>query len=173
MRTKFLMAMFALTSGACAIAGLFTFEGTEPHFQADYSVVYAEATVVIPRKDHKFIADITIDIRATLMGSFDAAREPSVRTFVYSNPMISPITEVPKPKSRVVVILANKAPTRRGVDSSRIFHSNAAFMPNSRPLVVVQGFDDPVVQKIIDRLRMLHEKPNEGRSNAKGDDHQR
>jgi hypothetical protein len=118
----------------------------------DYeSVVYADITSVTER-DGKPYYPITLKIRCTLAGPYDAARFPVLTTSIVRRWQLGqpPLPAPPKVNAHVVVCLV----------SGRVpwyipYYYPAPFMPDEWPILEVTGFDDPKVTDILSRMRKI------------------
>jgi hypothetical protein len=159
MQSKLLAVVLAIASPCSARAGKEALRGTESDFWERYSVVYGEIASIEDERDLQ--ATVTLHIQATLGGSFDAARDFRVTGVIPYGGIPDSLQELPPVKSRIVAVLWKPH------GSYEVTRSPVSFMPGilRPPLVAVKGFDDPVVQKIISRLRELRKaKPPRGQS---------
>ena len=146
-----------LTAGSFAIlllafqaregfAGLETLTGVGADFWKEFSVVYAEVASVKDLGSAR--ASVTLRVRASLTGFYDAAERPVVETQLSYNPFASAIPKPPKPNDRVVAVLYRRSEGRIFIAAAQLL-----FMPDYAGLVVVKGFDDPKVGDIIRRVQ--------------------
>ena len=127
-----------------AFAGLETLTGVGPW--TEHSAVYAEVASVKDLGSAR--ASVTLRVRATLTGFYDAAEGPVLETRLSYNPFASAIRKPPKPNDRVVAVLYRRSDGRIFIEAAQCL-----YMPDYAGLVVVKGFDDPKVSAIITRLQ--------------------
>ena len=127
-----------------ALAGLGTLTGVGPW--TEHAAVYAEVASVKELGSAR--ASVTLRVRATLTGFYDAAERPVVEADLSYNPFASAIPKPPKPNDRVVAVLQRRSDGRVFIEAAQCL-----YMPDYAGLVVVNGFDDPKVADIIRRLQ--------------------
>lgn len=152
-RTTLLVAILALQPGA-ASAGIRTIYGSEQGVWTDHSAVYADITSLTDLGLGNL--GLTLRIRATLTGSFDAAECPVLKTDLHYGPKVSAIRVPPRANARVIVILRRPRNVAGALLERYIVPSDIIkFMPNEAAILEVKDFEDPNVQQIISRLREL------------------
>jgi len=154
MRRKTLIVLLLGVQPAMAVGAILTMRGLGADVWTENSAVYAEVTSV---KDlGRGHLRVTLQVHATLTGSFDAAATPLLETDLYYGAKISAIRQPPVPKGRVVVIVRRLS---HAPDIPYFIPSDfVTFMPNQTAIAPVQGFDDPKMAQIITRLRELRSR---------------
>jgi hypothetical protein len=124
------------------------------------AVIYADVTAVA--EDRPNSAVVTLEVKYTLTGPYDAARYPVLKSSIRLQSLVgamrfSSIKTPPKVNEHVVALV-------RCSPSDPAWHSRmhwsmtskfADFMPDGSAMVVVQGLDDPRVVDLMARLRKL------------------
>ncbi len=160
-KTIILVLLLALYAGA-SLAAIRTITGVEEDIWTVLSVVYADISSVANAGPAK--VDFTLQVRATLSGSYDAAAKPVLQAELRYGFLTSAIPQPPAAKTRVVVVLRRFPDGRYSVPSDFM-----TFMPNRAAIVTVAGFDDPKVAETISRLRELRSGKAEKAPGAAGD----
>ena len=148
MAAKTLIALVAAFWTLPALAGVEALFGNELGLWENHSVVYAEVVSVsiVKRGD----ARVTLAVKATLTGLLDAAEQPRLEVDLTYGIFVSAVRELPKPKSRVVVVLM-RWPNGRYMIENAFLQS----MPDKAAILEVKSFEDPKVEQIVARLREL------------------
>ena len=136
-----------------------TSTGREEAFWTDFSVVYGEIHCGLNPVTGKVA--VNLHVRATLSGSYDAAAGPLLKTDLAFGLMTSAIRYPPPPKAHAVVVLfrsPDRAFTRPPDQPYSIPGDYFTFMPNWSALQVVDGFEDPIVSRIMTKLRDIRSK---------------
>jgi hypothetical protein len=126
-----------------------TFSGKEAEVWAQY-----ELSVVVARVDRVAAGAryetgthlITMTPLATLAGLFDPSLYPEVAVATWIGEMGTSIHRAPAPGVVVIAVIGKNEGNRV------VLAENFSFMPDSCPLVVVTGLDDP---RIIETLRKI------------------
>jgi len=131
-----------------ALAGVEPLFGNELGLWENHSVVYAEVVSVSIVKRGE--ARVTLAVKATLTGLFDAAEQPRLEADLTYGIFASAVREPPKPKSRVVVVLMRWPNGRYMIQNAYL-----QFMPDKAGILEVKTFENPKVEQILARLREL------------------
>jgi len=139
---------------SAAVAGISTMRGTEEAVWTDCSVVFAEvASVTEIDLGH---VELSLHVRATLTGTYDAAANPVLDTELRYGGKISAILKPPIAKARVVVIVRRPRDRDGHLLNRYVIPSDiVTFMPNEAAMVEVKDFEDPRVRDVVTRLRQL------------------
>jgi hypothetical protein len=139
------------------------FDGSEQTLWDDRSVVLAEVasqaaseSPVETYRDRRR-AIISLDVKATIAGCLDAALDCRIAVRIAYGYPDAPIKAAPKAKSKVVAVLRRMGDGRLAVSEDYF-----GFMPDKSPILVVGGFDDPMVAQIASRLNELRTPPPAG-----------
>jgi hypothetical protein len=124
------------------------FDGYEANLWEDHSIVFAEVAAVTDVE--KYRATIDLNVKAAITGRVDPAMDSRVPFRIAYGHDGTAIKELPKAKSRVLVVLRRMSDGRLAVSDNYFL-----FMPDKSPITVVSGLDDPKVKQIISRLREL------------------
>jgi hypothetical protein len=152
MKTRIITILLFAICPRVSAAGTPLTTGETAYWTSD-SVVYAEVVSVTTVRSN--LVRLTLDVKATLAGSWEAAANPSLQSDVDIGLRDSSVEYAPSVKDRVVV-LVRKVPGF----PYRIPNDVVAYMPNYCAIVVVKSFDGPTVAKIVSRLRELRsDKP--------------
>jgi hypothetical protein len=137
---------------ACEIAegsGVGVTKGTEPGLWNAWSVIYATVTSTESINDRSDL--VTLDVKATLAGLLDPSALPKLRAEL-DRGRLATIREAPRRGDRVIVVVSPRENARYVISPRQLL-----FTPNGRGLVVVRGFDDPLVDQTITLLRIVRE----------------
>jgi hypothetical protein len=166
-KMRILVPMLLLTCIGVVYAGIETWTGEEGSGPSNtISLVYATVTAI---SDHAGTSkggthELTLDIKATLAGPYDAAANPTLKCDLYYGvPNAYKKRPQLKINDKVLVFLTRgywtKAAMEKGTRESpppdRILNMLVNFMPHQAPLVVVKDFEDPIVSQTISKLRRI------------------
>jgi hypothetical protein len=132
----------------CVWGGVKTIRGTERGLWEKAAVVYAEVASV--EQGARWLqATVTLDVKATLSGSLDAADKHLLKVDAECYPHTG-IRWPPKPKMRLIVLVRREQGEHYAVPRDAVL-----FMPNRGPMMQVEGFDDPKVDRLLAALRIV------------------
>jgi hypothetical protein len=140
-----------------------SYSGAEEGFWKNKAVVYAEVVSVANVEQNR--GRLTLQVKATLSGSYDAAARPVMEADLFHSRLYNGIRRLPPANTRVVAVLERQetvAPGRVSDPRYWVLPYETRFMPGSAPLIEVAGFDDPKVTDILTRLREVRAGKPEG-----------
>jgi hypothetical protein len=159
MMNKMTLLALLVLCPASSFAGMRTRTGREDRFWKQSSVVYADIDCRWDGSSSN--VSVTLHVNATLSGPYDAAALPVLNTDLRFGGWATAMLLPPPPKAHAVVVLfrsPDEAFTRPPDQPYSIPQDYFTFMPNWSAFQVVDGFDDPIVSRIITKLRDIRSK---------------
>jgi hypothetical protein len=121
--------------------------GDEDHYWDNRSVVYATIITVNPVAEKPNYYSLKLRVHATITGKFDVAAKPAIVAGTWISSIGSALYGPPAPGIRALVLL------RVAGASYEIPPAVLHFM--SAGIREVKGYDDPIMNEVITRLRKL------------------
>jgi hypothetical protein len=158
-----LVLLTILSAQATAVSG--TAPAPGPGAGERGSIVYAVVTSVTKTAPGHF--RLTLDVKATLTGPYDAAANPVLKSDVTLGPFGTLIGDPPTADARVVVVVGRRPPLFGGEYFIPRFEVLDVHIGGA--VVIVRGFDDPKVAEIITRLREVRAAKRQDEAKAQKD----
>jgi hypothetical protein len=133
---------------ALALCGATTVEtGGDHGYWSNHSVVYGIAEQITSATKGEYV--MTFIPMATLAGTFDPAEHENVRASFRVSQYGGALNDPPANGTAVIIVLHKK-------DDHWLIPTNViSYLPDRRAIVPVEGFDDPVVESAVARLKEM------------------